>query len=330
MADAHAKPHHDYHLVNPSPWPLVGSIFAFLTAVGLIMWMKGMTILGLKLGGLTLGIGIAGILYVMAAWWYDVIHEAETGDHTRIVQISHRYGMLLFIASEVMFFVAWFWAYFDASLFSSEAIQPLRLAFTGGMWPPKGTEVLDPLNLPLLNTLILLTSGTTITWAHHALLHDDRQGLKTGLALTIVLGLIFKDYFILALPADHRLATPGTKIYLRDLGHEDFIFIARATGQSAYDSLLSAFASHRITPRIVQESQSEDSHLGLVAAGMGLTFTFSSVVARYHRADLVFKPVEDLDIDIDIDLVWRRSDRSPLHQAFLNQIEAALAPGPTP
>ena len=141
---------------------------------------------------------------------------------------------------------------------------------------------------------------------------------------------VFKDYFILALPADHRLATPGTKIYLRDLGHEDFIFIARATGQSAYDSLLSAFASHCITPRIVQESQSEDSHLGLVAAGMGLTFTFSSVVARYHRADLVFKPVEDLDIDIDIDLVWRRSDRSPLHQAFLNQIEAALAPGPTP
>ncbi len=138
-----------------------------------------------------LGIGIAGILYVMAAWWYDVIHEAETGDHTRVVQISHRYGMILFIASEVMFFVAWFWAFFDASLFTDEAIQAARVAFTGGIWPPKGTEVLDPLNLPLLNTLILLTSGTTVTWAHHALLHNDRQGLKTGLALTIVLGIIF-------------------------------------------------------------------------------------------------------------------------------------------
>ena len=127
----------------------------------------------------------------MAAWWHDVIHEAETGDHTRVVQISHRYGMILFIASEVMFFVAWFWAFFDASLFTNESIQSARVAFTGGVWPPKGTEVLDPLNLPLLNTLILLTSGTTVTWAHHALLHNDRQGLKTGLALTILLGLTF-------------------------------------------------------------------------------------------------------------------------------------------
>ena len=104
--------------------------------------------------------------------------EAETGDHTRVVQISHRYGMILFIASEVMFFVAWFWAFFDASLFTGEAIQYARVEFTGGHWPPKGIEVFDPWHLPLLNTLILLTSGTTVTWAHHALLHNDRKGLK--------------------------------------------------------------------------------------------------------------------------------------------------------
>jgi cytochrome c oxidase subunit 3 len=191
MADSHAKPNHDYHLVNPSPWPLVGAIFAFFAAVGLIMSMKGMGIGSLKLGPAFLGVGVAGILYVMAAWWYDVIHEAEGGDHTRVVQISHRYGMILFIASEVMFFVAWFWAFFDASLFTNESIQYARVTFTGGMWPPKGTEVLDPLNLPLLNTLILLTSGTTVTWAHHALLHNNRRDLKIGLLLTIALGITF-------------------------------------------------------------------------------------------------------------------------------------------
>ena len=87
----------------------------------------------------------------------------------------------MFIASEVMFFVAWFWAFFDASLFSDEAIQASRVARTGGVWPPKGTEVFDPWHLPLVNTLILLTSGTTVTWAHHALLNNDRQGLKWGL-----------------------------------------------------------------------------------------------------------------------------------------------------
>ena len=108
-----------------------------------------------------------------------------------MVQISHRYGMILFIASEVMFFVAWFWAFFDASLFPGFADEYSRAEFTGGIWPPKGIEALDPWHFPLLNTLILLTSGTTVTWAHHALLHNDRFGLKAGLILTILLGATF-------------------------------------------------------------------------------------------------------------------------------------------
>jgi cytochrome c oxidase subunit 3 len=118
-------------------------------------------------------------------WWKDVVHEANTGDHTPVVQLHHRYGMILFIASEVMFFVAWFWAYFNAALYPSahEAV--------GGVWPPKGIELLDPFVFPLLNTLILLLSGTSVTWAHHALIHGDRKGLKQGLWVTIILGLIF-------------------------------------------------------------------------------------------------------------------------------------------
>jgi cytochrome c oxidase subunit III len=146
----------------------------------------------MKIGPLVLGVGIIGVLYTMFAWWVDVTREAEhQGHHTRVVQIHHRYGMIMFIASEVMFFVAWFWAYFDVALFANEAIQYQRKEFTGGVWPPKGIETFDPWHLPLLNTLILLTSGTTVTWAHHALLHDDRKGLKQALWLTVILGVLF-------------------------------------------------------------------------------------------------------------------------------------------
>jgi cytochrome c oxidase subunit 3 len=108
-----------------------------------------------------------------------------------VVQIHHRYGMILFIASEIMFFVAWFWAFFDASLFYNEVGQYARVEATGGIWPPKGLEVFDPWHLPLLNTIILLTSGTTVTWAHHALLTGDREGVKKGLIFTIILGALF-------------------------------------------------------------------------------------------------------------------------------------------
>jgi cytochrome c oxidase subunit 3 len=187
MADAHAK-QHDYHLVDPSPWPIVGAISAFLLAIGLITWMHHL----FAAAPLLFAAGMIGVAYTMIAWWRDVIREAENeGHHTRVVQISHRYGMILFIASEVMFFVAWFWAYFNSALFPADLVHVTRTELFGGMWPPKGIETFDPWHLPLLNTLILLTSGTTVTWAHHALLHDDREGLKWGLILTIALGLTF-------------------------------------------------------------------------------------------------------------------------------------------
>jgi cytochrome c oxidase subunit III len=182
MAEAHAK-HHDYHLVDPSPWPAIGAVSAFALALGAIAYMHGATPLWLVPGFL-------GILYTMFSWWSDVINESAVY-HTRVVQLHLRYGMILFIASEVMFFVAWFWAFFDSSLTVGEQIQTLRYQFTGGHWPPQGIEVFDPWHLPLLNTLILLTSGTTVTWAHHSLLHNDRQGLIWGLTLTVALGLIF-------------------------------------------------------------------------------------------------------------------------------------------
>ncbi len=187
MAEAHTK-HHDYHLVDPSPWPIVGAVSAFVLAVGLITWMHHMV----SFAWLIFGAGALGVAYTMIGWWRDVIREAEyQHHHTRVVQISHRYGMILFIASEVMFFVAWFWAYFNTALFPTDVHQVMRDSYLGGVWPPKGIETFDPWHLPLLNTLILLTSGTTVTWAHHALLGNDRQGLKWGLICTILLGVTF-------------------------------------------------------------------------------------------------------------------------------------------
>ena len=178
---AHAKTHnHDYHLVNPSHWPIFGAFAALVMAAGAVAWMHKV-----GWGPWVFALGTTGVLITMAGWWTDVVHEANTGDHTAVVQLHHRYGMILFIASEVMFFVAWFWAYFNAALY------PSGVEAVGGVWPPKGIEVLDPFVFPLLNTLILLLSGTTVTWAHHSLIEGDRDGLKKGLWLTIILGLVF-------------------------------------------------------------------------------------------------------------------------------------------
>jgi cytochrome c oxidase subunit 3 len=196
MADSHAK-HHDYHLVDPSPWPVLGAIGALVMAIGGIGWMRYLNGGEFPLFGINLAnpwlffIGLAIVLYVMFAWWSDTIKEAHEGHHTRVVSLHLRYGMIMFIASEVMFFVAWFWAFFDASLFANEASQVARTEYTGGHWPPEGIEVLDPWHLPLYNTIILLLSGTTVTWAHHALLHNDRKGLIWGLTLTVALGVLF-------------------------------------------------------------------------------------------------------------------------------------------
>src|SRR6266576_800087 len=122
---AHAGPKHPYHLVDPSPWPIVGSIAAGSLTVGLVLYMHH---LGLWYVFLPLGVGL--LLATMALWFRDVIKEATfQGYHTPVVQIGMRYGMALFIASEVMFFAAFFWAYFNASLFPKEAI--------GGVWPPQ-------------------------------------------------------------------------------------------------------------------------------------------------------------------------------------------------
>lgn len=168
-----------YHLPNPSPWPLTGSIGGFLTVFGIVLAAHHDTYIVLVLGLLT-------VLATMFFWWRDVLREgAVPGAHSAIVRLGLRYGMTLFIASEVMFFVGFFWAYFNFLIF------PETQGNGQTVWPPSTVSTFDPFHLPLLNTMILLLSGTTVTWAHHALLEGDRKNLERGLGLTILLGISF-------------------------------------------------------------------------------------------------------------------------------------------
>lgn len=171
---------HDYHLVEPSIWPAVGALSALLMAFGGIFSLHDYV-----WGSYVFFAGVAGVLYTMFGWFKDVVFEGEGGFHSPTVQIGLRYGMILFIASEVMFFVAWFWAYFNASIF------PTDLPAVGGVWPPVGIETFDPWHIPFVNTLVLLLSGTTVTWAHHALLEGDRASVKKALWFTVLLGMFF-------------------------------------------------------------------------------------------------------------------------------------------
>ena len=173
MTDAAVPDRPGFHLVDPSPWPLVGAAFAFLSAFGLILFMHGSSF-----GPGLLTIGVAGILFTMAGWWRDVVSEAQGGYHNIIVRHGLTFGMILFIASEVMFFVAWFWAFFWNALNPADPQTYGLLDFSGGIWPPKGTEVINPLALPLMNTFVLLTSSAAVNVAHDELREGHRRAVQ--------------------------------------------------------------------------------------------------------------------------------------------------------
>jgi len=177
-----------WHLVRPSPWPFLGAMAAGLMAGATVMYLHQDK---LALGGLSVmpglagvALGLAAVLAVMVGWWRGVIHEAFVEKaYTPPVKLGLRYGMGLFISSEVMFFVAFFWAYYSAALFPP--------AILGGVWPPADIPTANPFGMPLLMTAILLSSGVAVTSAHHAVLREDRRGLLRGLLLTVLLGLSF-------------------------------------------------------------------------------------------------------------------------------------------
>jgi len=184
---AHAKTH-DYHILPPSIWPFLGAVSAFLMLLGAVLYFHGS-------GPWLLLIGAVGVAYVMYGWWSEVVAESQAGDHTPVVRIGLRYGFILFIVSEVMFFSAWFWNFFKHALYPMhpEGLSPAL----DGAWPPAGIETFDPWHLPLINTLILLCSGAAATWAHHALVHENnRKDMVNGLALAIFLGVLFTGFQI--------------------------------------------------------------------------------------------------------------------------------------
>lgn len=168
---------HPYHLVNPSPWPFCASMAVLIVAIGAVLYMHGLDHWLFIAGNLAL-------ITTFVGWWRDVIKESNTpGLHTSAVQKGLKIGMGLFIASEVMFFVAFFWGYFHSALFPVEV--------TGFTWPPKNIKPLDPFEWPYLNTLILLLSGTAVTWAHHSLVENQMVTAIKGLWIAVGLGLTF-------------------------------------------------------------------------------------------------------------------------------------------
>lgn len=170
---------HPYHLVDPSPWPLITS-FALLTlTLSAVMYFNGYAN-----GGTLLTLGFFSVLFAMILWFRDVSAEGSfLGHHTFAVQKGLNLGVALFIVSEVFFFISIFWAYFHSALAPTVEL--------GAHWPPAGIDPLNPFEIPLLNTIILLSSGATVTYAHHSLIQGNRKETLLGIILTIILAIIF-------------------------------------------------------------------------------------------------------------------------------------------
>ena len=173
------KQYHPYHLVDPSPWPYFSGISALSITFGTTLWFHSYLY-----GKLILIIGFFFLTITSYLWWRDIVREGTyQGHHTFVVQRGLSIGIILFIVSEILFFFSFFWTFFHSSLAPTAEI--------GGIWPPTGIIAFNPFEIPLLNTLILLTSGSTVTWCHHAILAGCRKNAILSLGLTITLGGIF-------------------------------------------------------------------------------------------------------------------------------------------
>lgn len=170
---------HPFHLVDVSPWPFIASLSIFSCTVSGVTYMHGY-----QKSEVILLLSFILLLVIMYVWWRDVIREAVfEGHHTSMVQKGLRFGVILFIISEILFFFGFFWAFFYNSSEPS--------LFIGAIWPPKGIITVNTWKVPFLNTLILLSSGFTVTWAHHSIISNNRTQALIALLLTIFYAILF-------------------------------------------------------------------------------------------------------------------------------------------
>nr|YP_009734528.1 cytochrome c oxidase subunit III [Acropyga smithii]QBG38705.1 cytochrome c oxidase subunit III [Acropyga smithii] len=167
---------HPFHLVSISPWPIIISINLFNNLISMIMWFNKMNYL--------IMISLPCSILCIYQWWRDMIRESTyQGNHTKWVYQGMKLGMILFIVSEIFFFISFFWAYFHASLAPTIEI--------GQLWPPLNIKPFNPFDIPLMNTIILISSGMTITWTHHSILNMNFKESYKSLLITINLGVYF-------------------------------------------------------------------------------------------------------------------------------------------
>lgn len=246
---------HQFHLVDPSPWPLVASWGAFMLTTGGVLYMHKM------IGGWSLFInGFILVLFVMFVWWRDVVREATYEEHhTFVVQRGLRLGMILFIISEVMFFFGFFWAFFHSSLAPVYNI--------GSAWPPHAILTMNTYTIPLTNTFILLSSGATVTWAHHAIILNAKRHTIIALIYTLALAILF-TYFqgleYVSAPFNISDGIYGSCFYMATGFHGFHVFVGTI-------ALLVSFI------RIVLNHSTNTHHFG-----------FESAIWYWHFVDVVW------------------------------------------
>ena len=286
---------HDYHLVEPSPWPFLAGVAALVWGLGMVVFFAGLvdrnpaepngltefffsrgldTIQGKDVsngGWIILLLGTLFAAYVMYGWWRDVAKESAQGDHTPVVDIGLRYGMIMFIMQEAMFFVGWFWMFFEFGFWHKVRAKwnPDILENPEGynQWPVQNIETIDPWHLPLMNTLVLLLSGTTVTWAHHALIHGNRKAAKWGLILTVALGLFFtylQGVEYMEAFAHRDIDGAGGAFWLSTNVYGSAFFLA--TGFHGLHVLIGTIFLFVIYLRLARGGMKPEKHFGLEAA----------------------------------------------------------------